>query len=47
MKSVLIIGLGQFGVHMAEKLMENDNEVMLSRAMRRELMLAPRLYLES
>ncbi len=28
MKSVLIIGLGQFGVHMAEKLMENDNEVM-------------------
>lgn len=28
MKSVLIIGLGQFGLHMAEKFMENGHEVM-------------------
>ncbi len=28
MKSILIIGLGRFGLHMAQKLMENGNEVM-------------------
>jgi len=28
MKSILVIGLGRFGRHMAKKLMENGNEVM-------------------
>ena len=28
MKSVLLIGLGRFGRHMAQKLMEEGNEVM-------------------
>lgn len=28
MKSVLLIGLGRFGRHMAEKLLEEGNEVL-------------------
>ena len=28
MKSILIIGLGRFGRHMAQKFIENGNEVM-------------------
>ena len=29
MKSMLVIGLGRFGTHLAEKLMELGNEVMV------------------